>query len=260
MNEWLKDFMANNDEVEELINNLNSIDKESNTKNLEKIIRIINNVDHIHYFTSLLYKVRPNFLEDLSYIPKSLFKNCDTIKNIIIPDNIKTINRFAFYYSSVQTVTIEGNNLTFPYPLYEHDNLFYNCKNLQKVILPDNLTIIPSSTFSSCSSLSSIKLPEKLEVICSSAFYNCKNLANITLPKSLKKLETYAFGYCDNLEIINYQGTMNEWKKIDKEKKVTNENSDGHVYNLSWNVESGIKAVQCTDGFIEIPYINSKVY
>lgn len=47
------------------------------------------------------------------------------------------------------------------------------------------------------------------------AFYNSK-LTKITLPDTLERIEFSAFAYCDNLRDIWYEGTVDDWKGIQK--------------------------------------------
>ena len=47
------------------------------------------------------------------------------------------------------------------------------------------------------------------------AFYGSK-LTKITLPDTLERIESSAFAYCDNLRDIWYEGTVDDWKGIQK--------------------------------------------
>lgn len=47
------------------------------------------------------------------------------------------------------------------------------------------------------------------------AFRGCKNLKRITIPKRVKKIGHDVFAGCDSLEDVYYEGTMEEWEKIE---------------------------------------------
>ena len=47
------------------------------------------------------------------------------------------------------------------------------------------------------------------------AFRGCKNLKRITIPKRVKKIGRDVFAGCDSLEDVYFEGTMEEWEKIE---------------------------------------------
>lgn len=102
-------------------------------------------------------------------------------------------------------------------------NIFSGNTNLTCVILPNDLTSIPSGTFSGCINLTSINIPSTLEYVGANAFSSVpleyfdapsmKLFANsalqgigsityITLPESLTKIGRNAFQYCSGLTSI----------------------------------------------------------
>lgn len=80
---------------------------------------------------------------------------------------------------------------------------FAECKELEAVVLPDDLAIIPNSMFSNCVKLKGINFSEKLESIGAQAFHNCYSIENIVFPKSLKSIGARAFKRCESLETIS---------------------------------------------------------
>lgn len=59
-------------------------------------------------------------------------------------------------------------------------------------------------------------IPDGILSIETMAFMNCHSLQEITLPKSVKTIRPYAFSKCINLHKIIYEGTLDDWKKLDK--------------------------------------------
>lgn len=95
----------------------------------------------------------------------------DTIKKVIISDNITVIASAAFA----------------------------NCKNLNNVSIPNSVSSIGSSAFENCENLNKIDIPEGVINIPDEAFKNCSNLASLSLPSSLEKIDDYAYEGCSKL-------------------------------------------------------------
>ena len=78
---------------------------------------------------------------------------------------------------------------------------FSDCKNLERVTLPNTLTSIGSSAFSR-TKLSSVVIPNSVTEIGDGAFWGCKSLKQITLPNTLTKISDHMFDDCKALERI----------------------------------------------------------
>ena len=83
------------------------------------------------------------------------------------------------------------------------DFMFFNCVNLQHMVLPDDVTAIGSSAFEGCSSLISIDIPAGVASIGDGAFYECYVLASIPIPAGVTSIGSYAFYFCNSLTSIN---------------------------------------------------------
>lgn len=59
-------------------------------------------------------------------------------------------------------------------------------------------------------------IPEGTLYIETQAFCNCETLQELTIPASVRVIRSYAFANCTNLEKIVYQGTLEQWRKLDK--------------------------------------------
>ena len=84
-------------------------------------------------------------------IGENAFYGCNTLKGIIIGNNITSIKKKAFYY----------------------------CYNLKDIKIPDNVTIIESDAFRECYALKSVVIGSSVKSIGSFAFYGCSNLRTI---------------------------------------------------------------------------------
>ena len=86
-----------------------------------------------------------------------LFLNGEEITDLVVPDDVKSIGRYAFYC----------------------------CSGLRTVTIPDSVTSIDESAFSECSGLISAWIGDRVATIGSYAFYHCSRLATISIPERL---------------------------------------------------------------------------
>lgn len=146
-----------------------------------------------------------NKLKSLSYIPESFFSN-SKIKSIDIPGNIKSIEREAFN----------------------------ECKKLETINFSVGLKDIGEQAFYGCTHVEFIDFPESLITIGDGAFMDCKSLISISIPISVKSIGDDAFSFCPRLYEIRYNGTHQDWQKIN--------------LGEGWASHSGIGTIECTDG------------
>lgn len=76
--------------------------------------------------------------------------------------------------------------------------MFSNCKNLQNIILPENINVIEGQAFTS-SPLTTISIPKNVTKIGISAFRYCSHLVSVNLNENLTIIEPYAFWLCKAL-------------------------------------------------------------
>ena len=80
----------------------------------------------------------------------------------------------------------------------------YDCPNLEKVTISNNVTTIERVAFENCESLKEVIFEEgsKLVSIDENAFANCVSLKEINLPKSIQYMGRSIFKGCSSLEKI----------------------------------------------------------
>ena len=88
-----------------------------------------------------------------------------SITSAYLPEGLKSIGNYAFYY----------------------------CGNLTDITIPNSVTAIGSYAFSNCSSLSSIVIPDSVVSIGTVAFRGCNNLMSVVLPDNLTSIGSNAF-------------------------------------------------------------------
>ena len=87
-------------------------------------------------------------------------------------------------------------------------NAFEGWKNLEKVTIPESVTIIDSSVFRSCSNLTSVNIPKGVTTIGAYAFYDCVKLDNIEIPDGVTVLGVNAFTDCKNLKNLKISNNL----------------------------------------------------
>ena len=95
------------------------------------------------------------------------------------------------------------------------DYQFSGFSNVIDVVILNSATSIGTYAFSGCSSLESVEIPNSVTSIGSSAFYYCSSLESIVIPSSVTSIGEEAFYRCSSLENVYYNGTLEDWCKIE---------------------------------------------
>lgn len=113
------------------------------------------------------------------------FYGCSSLSDFSAFVNINNIEEGAFRECGFETVDL-SNVLTFG------PTIFAQCRALRSVVLPEDMTSIPSSMFWECTSLENITLPSKLKEIGFTAFAG-SHLKEIEFPVGLTTIGSDAF-------------------------------------------------------------------
>lgn len=126
----------------------------------------------------------------------ALISGKDAVGYVVIPDYIKVVSQAAFENSQVERIIIPDNITKI------ENSMFNKCSKLKGVVFEGSIDIIEWYAFSECDSLESIRLPEGVVKICDGAFAGCDNLTSIYIPESLEEVGDSIFDDCNNLRII----------------------------------------------------------
>ena len=159
------------------------------------------------------------------------FSDCKGLTSITIPNSVTSIGSSAFSGCTGLTSITIPNSVT-----SIGSSAFSYCTGLTSITIPNSVTTIGSSAFSGCTGLTSITIPNSVTSIGGSAFRGCSGLTSITIPNSVTSIDNYTFYNCTGLTSITFNGTMAQWKAIDKSN--------------NWNFNTGNYVVHCTDGDI----------
>lgn len=190
------------------------------------------------YCGNYLIKANENLSEaceicpETSLIAANAFYRCN-IKSINIPDSVKYINRLAFAHcTSISSVDIPKGVLVIG------EMAFNDCNSLNNITIPDSLIEMGRNSFNDTAfynntdnweedmlyldnvllqvkKLSGIyKIKHGTRVIAGSAFLYGSSVDEICIPQSVQYINAMAFWYCRDTLKVHYEGTEDEWNKI----------------------------------------------
>ena len=136
--------------------------------------------------------------EEVEYIYSNVFEG-SPVKNLYIPSTVKYIADEVFAESSLVSVEFAPNT-----SLELGPYLFGLSEELEYVVLPEGMTVLPEGTFFGCTGLLDVVLPSTLKDIEESAFEECYSLGALTgefkLPDHVAYVGPFAFASCISIE------------------------------------------------------------
>ena len=115
------------------------------------------------------------------------------------------------------------------------EGAFIGCEKLKEIKFSNHLIKIEMNAFAYCSELEEIEIPDSIDKIEYGAFAHCYNLQSVTLGKDLLTLGPNVFDVCNKLKDIFYNNTFEAWSYI-----------AGHI-NIGTTLPEGY-ILHCTDG------------
>lgn len=234
-----------------------------------------NQADGLIYAGKVAYKykgimpaeTRMIIKEDTTQIGNGAFKDCNGLKEIIIPNSIKIIDDFAFAgCCNMSRIQIPDNvdsigdgvffgcerleEIALPSKVKHMSVSFNGCKNLKSISLPQGLCEIDDFAFNDCVCLENLIVPNLVKRIGNCAFYGCSKLRSIALPDTLASIGISAFSGCCELEDINLPMSVTEiggeaFKNCSKLRVITLPEC---LTNFAWCVFDGcynLKIILC---------------
>ena len=127
----------------------------------------------------------------ITKIDNELFKDCDKLQSVTIPDTVTEIGESAFENcTSLEKINIPDSVVKIG------DRAFKNCKLLNDINISNSVTEIGKSAFAGCSSLITAVIPNKVTKISEALFSNCTSLVNVTIPNGVTEIGDVAFADC----------------------------------------------------------------
>ena len=185
--------------------------------------------------------------DSVTSIGERAFYNCTGLTSVVIPDSVTSIGDWAFYDCSGLTSITIPNSVT-----SIGSSAFGNCSGLTTINYTGDITSWCEingleqlmQNGSSTKSLyiygdlveGDLVIPSEVTTIPSRAFCGCTGLTSITIPNSVTSIGRKAFNNCSALTSIVYDGTVAQWNAISK--------------GTDWNKNTGTYIIHCTDGDI----------
>ena len=137
------------------------------------------------------------------------------------------------------------------------ERAFYGRKDLDRLVIPDNITEVGSLAFAGCSNMKSVTFSNANCVIGAGCFSNCTLLSVVELPNMLNEIKNNTFDYCDALQTLEIPasvqvidrlalGRCENLKKINISDDLI-ESLENNLYTQlvrkgdGWEIEEGIK-------------------
>ncbi|WP_400209788.1 leucine-rich repeat domain-containing protein [Candidatus Methanarcanum hacksteinii] len=139
------------------------------------------------------------------WIMDSVFRDCESLKEVYIPDSVTEIGECAFSWcKSLVKVHIPDSVTVI------RDGVFWMCESLKEVHIPDSVTAIENGAFMNCESLKKIWIPDSVTRIEENAFSGCSSLEEIHIPDSVKVIEKGVFECCESLNVVYIPDSVTE--------------------------------------------------
>jgi hypothetical protein len=145
------------------------------------------------------------------YYANHLYLNNEEIKDLVIPDSVTSIKKYAFFGCSLSSVHISDLvawcNISFENassnPLNSAQHLYLNDEEIIDLIIPDSITNIRDYAFNGCCNLTSITIPNSVRRIGINAFKGCTKLTSVSIPNSVYSICKSAFEGCWDLSFVS---------------------------------------------------------
>ena len=135
--------------------------------------------------------------EEVPETTKMWYLGDDTIEEVIIPEGVEKIGRFAFAnLTALRRVVLPSTLTTIDY------GAFAGCTSLVSVEGIGNVKFINEQAFMNCNISGAITLTEGV-ALGEYAFANNKNLQKLTLSEKTKSVASHAFSGCTKLKTVN---------------------------------------------------------
>lgn len=169
---------------------------------------------------------------------KKLYLNNSLVTNLVIPSNVSSISKYAFYQcTSITSVVIPPTLTTIgtdafngctsvtkfyvpniailcnmnvgnicATPFYSGNSVCLyvsSTSSTSSIVVPSFVTGIRANTFSYLRTIHSVTLPESIIGVNEYAFYNCASLSTVTFQNSPAFIGERAFSYCSDLTTVN---------------------------------------------------------
>lgn len=150
--------------------------------------------------------------DSLETIEVFAISNCKSLRSIVITKNVKSIGgNFLYECNDLEEIIVDEENQYYTV----HNGILTSAdykqivklpaqKNIETLIIPNNVEEIFDGAFCFNKHLKEITFPEKNKVIDGLVCAGCSNLQKVKLPQNLVEIGEYAFWACESLSEIHF--------------------------------------------------------
>lgn len=135
--------------------------------------------------------------EGVTAIGNQVFQNCSSLESVTLPNTLEKMgtNNFVGCTNLISAGPLESEcSIEFGWVECIPPQAFYNCKNLQSVIIPKTITTLGEKAFYNCEGLQRISIPETIATLEKEAFYGCTGLTKINFDAvAINKIQSAVF-------------------------------------------------------------------
>lgn len=127
------------------------------------------------------------------------------VKNVAIPNTVKSIGKKAFYLcKKIENVAIPNSVTSIG------EDAFGLCEEIENVAIPNSVTNIGKSAFTYCSRLENVTIPNSVISIGDRAFSMMTNLRSVKISEGVMHIGAFAFGGCPWLEKVTIPDSVTD--------------------------------------------------
>lgn len=145
-----------------------------------------------YQWNAILVNNRKSFHGEKSYFGEVIIP--DTVEFGGIKYKVRSIGNAAFYECVDVTKVHLPDDIT-----YLGKYSFSGCNNIQSINIPKGVKHIDFSALERCGSIKSLEFPNNLQIIDNGAISRCKALTTVIVPDNVTRIGKYAFHYGSSL-------------------------------------------------------------
>ena len=195
-------------------------------------------------YQSLVVYIDKKIILEVSGSSYGEYYSMDNYEEYTIENNGEHILEVRLYnknddrsYGTISNVYLEKKDTDIPSKIILPENfkgssysignyVFYGCRNLQEITIPESVAGIGSYAFRNCTNLNSITIPDNVKNIGLSAFSNCTSLSSITIGSGVEKIDNKCFNNCKSVKSL-YIKDGNKTLSLGYERYYSNQNGIG---------------------------------
>ena len=170
-------------------------------------------------------------------IGKFAFESCENLRNISIPNTVKSIGGWAFSYSGVEDLfiplgvesigdhafngceSLKSINVADDNPRFSSvEGVLFNkdktvlirfpvISSIKQYEIPSGVTTVYYSAFDSCNGIEEVVFPNSIQTV-HSCFESCTTIKSISIPNGITTIENCMFEGCSNLTSVTLPNSI----------------------------------------------------